>query len=120
MSLPRCCGGFLALSGLTTAIFWGTTRPVWLIQDSNQINVSGNKLLSDQTIQDLLPIDYPQPLLKVEPEQLAEQLHNRAPLVSVDISRQLLPPPVERTGSGAAPRSRCFTGQRNQHYCQGS
>ena len=27
---------FLALSGLTTAIFWGTTRPVWLIQDSNQ------------------------------------------------------------------------------------
>jgi cell division protein FtsQ len=90
--IARVLWRFLALSGLTTAIFWGTTRPVWLIQDSSQINVSGNELLSDQTIQDLLPIDYPQPLLKVEPEQLAEQLHNRAPLVSVDISRQLLPP----------------------------
>jgi cell division protein FtsQ len=83
---------FWALSGLTTAIFWGTTRPIWLIQDPGQINVRGNALLSDKTIQDLVPLDYPQPLLKVEPEQLAEQLQNRAPLVSAEVSRQLLPP----------------------------
>jgi len=83
---------FLALSGLTTAIFWGTTRPVWLIQDTNQINVSGNDLLSDRTIQDLIPLDYPQPLLKVEPELLATQLTNRAPIVSARVSRQLVPP----------------------------
>ncbi len=83
---------FLALSGLTTAIFWGTTRPIFIIQDSDQINVSGNELLSDHTLQDLVPLDYPQPLLKVEPETLAEQLHNRAPLISAEVSRQLLPP----------------------------
>lgn len=83
---------FLALSGLTTAVFWGTTRPIWLIQDSSQIDVRGNQLLSDQTIQDLIPLDYPQPLLKVQPEELAEQLQNRAPIVSAKVSRQLLPP----------------------------
>jgi cell division protein FtsQ len=83
---------FLALSGLTTAIFWGTTRPVWLISHSGQINVKGNQLLSDRTIQELIPLDYPQPLLKVQPEQLAEQLQNRAPIVSAEVSRQLLPP----------------------------
>jgi cell division protein FtsQ len=83
---------FLALSGLTTAIFWGTTRPVWLIQDVSQINVTGNELLSDRIIQDLMPLDYPQPLLKVKPEQLAQQLQNRAPIVSADVSRQLIPP----------------------------
>ena len=83
---------FLALTGLTTAIFWGTTRPIWLIQDASQINVTGNELLSDKTLQDLIPLDYPLPLLKVEPERLADQLQNRAPLVSVHVSRQLLPP----------------------------
>lgn len=83
---------FVALSGFTTAIFWGTTRPVWLIQDPGQINVRGNELLSDRTIQNLIPLQYPQPLLKVEPEQLAEQLQNRAPIVSAEVSRQLLPP----------------------------
>lgn len=83
---------FLALSGLTTAIFWGTTRPIWLIQNPNQIIVGGNEMLSDKTIQDLIPLDYPQPLLKVEPEGLAEQLQNRAPIVSAKVSRQLLPP----------------------------
>ncbi len=83
---------FFALSGLTTAIFWGTTRPIWLIQNADQIQVRGNEILSDQAIQSLLPIDYPQPLLKVEPEQLAEDLQNRAPLRSAKVSRQLLPP----------------------------
>ena len=83
---------FLALSGLTAGVFWGTTRPVWLIQDSSQINVSGNTLLSETTVHELIPLDYPQPLLKVEPEHLANQLQNRAPIVSAKISRQLLPP----------------------------
>jgi cell division protein FtsQ len=58
----------LAMSGLTTAIFWGATRPVWLIQDPSQINVNGNDLLTDDLLQSLIPLDYPQPLLKVEPE----------------------------------------------------
>jgi cell division protein FtsQ len=82
----------LAMSGLTTAIFWGATRPVWLIQDPSQINVSGNELLTDDLLQSLIPLDYPQPLLKVEPETLAEQLLQRAPIVEARVSRQLLPP----------------------------
>ena len=83
---------FLALSSLTAAVFWGTTRPIWLIKDASQVKVSGNELLSDKTVHDLIPLDYPQPLLKVKPEQLAEQLQNRAPIVAANINRQLLPP----------------------------
>ncbi|MGF1566837.1 MAG: cell division protein FtsQ/DivIB [Nodosilinea sp.] len=83
---------FLALSGLTTAVFWGATRPVWLIQSPRQINVTGNEHLSDAAVQDLIPLEYPQPLLKVEPETLARQLRDRAPVESAEVTRQLLPP----------------------------
>jgi cell division protein FtsQ len=82
----------LAMSGLTTAIFWGATRPVWLIQDPSQINISGNELLTDELLQSLIPLKYPQPLLKVEPETIAKLLPQRAPIVEAKVSRQLLPP----------------------------
>ncbi|MBE9139780.1 FtsQ-type POTRA domain-containing protein [Nodosilinea sp. LEGE 07088] len=83
---------FWALSGLTAAIFWGVTRPVWLIHTPRQINVTGNHLLSDEMVQSLMPLSYPQPLMKVEPEVLARQLRDRGPIVTATVTRQLLPP----------------------------
>jgi cell division protein FtsQ len=83
---------FLALSGLTTAVFWGATRPIWLLQNPSQINVTGNHLLSEETLQGLVPIDYPQPMMKVEPEVIAQQLQQRAPIVQAEVTRQFLPP----------------------------
>ena len=92
ISISQALWRFWALSGLTAAVFWGTTRPTWLIYSPDQINVSGNHLLSDEAVQNLVPLDYPQPLMKVEPEILARQLRDRGPLVSAEVTRQLLPP----------------------------
>lgn len=92
ISISQALWRFWALSGLTAAVFWGTTRPTWLIYSPEQINVSGNRLLSDEAVQNLVPLDYPQPLVKVEPEILARQLRDRGPLVSAEVTRQLLPP----------------------------
>ncbi len=92
ISISQALWRFWALSGLTAAVFWGTTRPTWLIYSPDQINVSGNHLLSDEAVQNLVPLDYPQPLMKVEPEILARQLRDRGPLVSAKVTRQLLPP----------------------------
>ncbi|PZO42911.1 MAG: cell division protein FtsQ [Shackletoniella antarctica] len=92
ISISQALWRFWALSGLTAAVFWGTTRPTWLIYSPAQINVSGNHLLSDEAVQNLVPLDYPQPLMKVEPEILARQLRDRGPLVSAEVTRQLLPP----------------------------
>jgi cell division protein FtsQ len=92
ISISQALWRFWALSGLTVAVFWGTTRPTWLIYSPAQINVSGNHLLSDEAVQNLVPLDYPQPLMKVEPEILARQLRDRGPLVSAEVTRQLLPP----------------------------
>jgi cell division protein FtsQ len=92
ISISQMLWRFWALSGLTAAIFWGATRPVWQIDSPRQINVSGNHLLSDEAVQGLVPLDYPQPLMKVEPEILARQLRDRGPIVAADVTRQLLPP----------------------------
>jgi len=92
ISISQALWRFWALSGLTVAVFWGTTRPTWLIYSPAQINVSGNHLLSDEAVQNLVPLEYPQPLMKVEPEILARQLRDRGPLVSAEVTRQLLPP----------------------------
>ncbi|NJL46911.1 MAG: FtsQ-type POTRA domain-containing protein [Leptolyngbyaceae cyanobacterium SM2_5_2] len=83
---------FLALSGLTAAIFWGTTRPIWLIHSPAQIKITGNQLLSETALQSLMPLDYPQSLLEVQPELLAQQLRQRAPIVRAEVTRQFLPP----------------------------
>jgi cell division protein FtsQ len=73
-------------------MFWGATRPIWLIQSPQQINVTGNHLLSDEAVQSLMPLSYPQPLMKVEPEIVAQQLSDRGPIVTAAVTRQLLPP----------------------------
>ncbi len=92
ISISQILWRFWALSGLTGAIFWGATRPVWQIESPRQINVSGNHLLSDEAVQSLVPLSYPQPLMKLEPEILARQLRDRGPIVAADVTRQLLPP----------------------------
>lgn len=92
VSLGQSLWRWLAMAGLTGAVFWGATRPVWLIYSPRQIQVSGNERLSDEALQALVPLDYPQSLLKVEPEAIAQQLRQRAPLVEAKVSRQILPP----------------------------
>ncbi|MBD0268245.1 MAG: FtsQ-type POTRA domain-containing protein [Cyanobacteria bacterium Co-bin8] len=85
----------LAMTGLTAGLFWGATRPIWLIKSADQIEVKGNHLLSDQAIQSLIPIEYPKPLLKVEPATLAQQLQSRAPITQATVTRQLFPPQLQ-------------------------
>lgn len=92
LSLGQSLWRWLAMAGLTGAVFWGATRPIWLIQSPRQIQVSGNERLSDEALQALVPLDYPQSLLQVEPEEVAQQLRQRAPLVEAKVSRQILPP----------------------------
>lgn len=92
LSLGQSLWRWLAMAGLTGAVFWGATRPIWLIHSPDQIQVSGNERLSDEALQALVPLDYPQSLLQVEPEEVAQQLRQRAPLVEAKVSRQILPP----------------------------
>ncbi len=83
----------LIITSLLGGSIWATTRPVWVLRDeSNQIIVEGNHLLSEQAIQSLLPLDSPQYLLQIEPEAIASALKSHPPIADVTVTRQLFPP----------------------------
>lgn len=82
----------LAVCGLAGGAVWIVTLPVWLIQKPEQVKIEGNHLLQTQTLRSLLPIAYPQSLLRLEPQVIAKELMAKAPIADVVVSRQLFPP----------------------------
>jgi cell division protein FtsQ len=82
----------LAIVGLAAGSLWIATSPVWLIRSGEQLEVSGNQLLSDENIQALVPVPYPQSLIKVKPDELAASLETHAPIKAAVVSRRLIPP----------------------------
>ena len=84
----------LAVSSLLGGLLWTTTRPCWVIRVPSQIAIKGNHFLSKQAIQSLLPLSYPQSLLRIEPEAIAHSLEARAPITEATVTRQILPPGI--------------------------
>jgi cell division protein FtsQ len=82
----------LAVCGLAGGAIWVVTLPVWLIQKPEQVKIEGNHLLQSQMVRSLLPISYPQSLLRLEPQAIAKELMAKAPIADVVVSRQLFPP----------------------------
>jgi len=68
------------------------TSPIWLVHGPQQIEVSNNQLLSDENVQALLPVPYPQSLITVQPDELAIALTQHAPIEKAAVHRRLLPP----------------------------
>ncbi len=77
---------------LFTGVFWFFTLPNWVIRDSKQVNIEGNNLLSDDEIRSLIPLNYPEPLLKLSTSDLKNNLQDVIPVSNVLITKQILPP----------------------------
>ncbi|AFZ48249.1 Polypeptide-transport-associated domain protein FtsQ-type [Cyanobacterium stanieri PCC 7202] len=85
---------FLVIFGTATAVFWWITLPQWVLESSEQINITGNELLSEQEIRSLIPLEYPQPILTLSGQDLAEQLTEKTPLRDITVTKKMLPPSV--------------------------
>lgn len=85
----------LAVLGMAAGSVWLATSPIWLIRSAEQIAVSNNQLLSDENVQSLLPLPYPQSLLKVKTDGLAEALTQYEPIAGATVTRRLLPPGLQ-------------------------
>lgn len=81
-----------AVVGLTAGACWLMGQPVWLLRSPEQIQVEGNTFLSDQAIQRLLPVEYPQSLLAIKPQHLVARLQSQAPIEAAVVTRHLFPP----------------------------
>lgn len=80
------------VGGIAGSLLWAITLPDWMIRHPEQIEIQGNYWLSAEAIRSLLPLSYPQSLLQVQPQVLAEFLESEAPIASALVSRQLIPP----------------------------
>lgn len=67
------------------------TSPAWVVRHPSQVEIQGNELLSDEAIQTLLPIRYPQSILTIRPQAIAQALRANAPITDVTVTRQLYP-----------------------------
>ena len=63
-----------AMIGLTVGCLSVATSSRWQLHSTEQITLSGNRLLPDEEIHELMAIDYPQSLLKVQPLELENTL----------------------------------------------
>ena len=82
----------IAIFGFTAGSVWLATSSIWDVRSPAQISVSDNQILSDENVQALLPVPYPQSLLNVSPETLAERLESYGPIEAATVNRRLLPP----------------------------
>lgn len=86
----------VAISGFAAGAVWLIKNPFWLtLRSSEQVLIQGNEMLADASIQDLMGLEYPQPLLEVEPEAVAQRLRQQSPIAFVQVERRLFPPRLE-------------------------
>lgn len=84
----------LAVTSMAGGLIWATTRPIWVLRESNQVIVEGNQLLSQQVIKSFLPLSYPQSLLRIEPEAIAHALEAQPTVADATVTRRLFPPGI--------------------------
>lgn len=83
----------VASASLASGLVWGATQPIWVIRTPDQIAVEGNKILSDRAVRSLLSLSYPQSLLRIEPQDLAQNLTaQESAIAKATVTRVLIPP----------------------------
>jgi cell division protein FtsQ len=82
----------LFVGGMASGLVWALTLPDWVIRQPEQVVIEGNHFLSSKAIRSLLPLSYPQSILRVQPQAIANFLESQAPIAKATVSRQLLPP----------------------------
>jgi cell division protein FtsQ len=82
----------LAVCGLAGGLIWVITSPTWVLRRPEQVTIEGNQFVRTERVRSLLPLRYPQSLLKLEPQAVATGLKAKMPLTEVTVNRQLFPP----------------------------
>lgn len=81
-----------AVSGLASGLLWMAIQPIWVLKSPKDIVISGNQLLSNEGIQSLLMLSYPQSLWRIEPSRLANSLKQQPTIAQATVTRRLFPP----------------------------
>ncbi|WP_017656102.1 cell division protein FtsQ/DivIB [Fortiea contorta] len=82
-----------AISGFAGGLLWLAIQPMWVLNAPRQIVMkSGNQVLSEETIESLLVLAYPQSLWRIQPSLIADSLQKQPTIAQASVSRRLFPP----------------------------
>ena len=82
----------LAVGSAAVGLGWVMMQPLWVIKSPEQIRIKGINSISEETLQALIPLEYPKSLLRVKPQNLETALLEGAPINEAHVSRRLFPP----------------------------
>ena len=82
----------VVVMGLATGMVWVIAQPNWVIRRAEQVTIEGNRFLATQTIRSILPIQYPQSLMKIQASEISQALTTKAPIAEATVERHLFPP----------------------------
>jgi cell division protein FtsQ len=82
----------MAVGSLTGGLIWGLARSDWMVRSPAQVVIEGNQFLAAENIRSILPIQYPQSILLIQPQTIAQHLETKAPIANVTVIRRLFPP----------------------------
>lgn len=92
LRLLQACWQTLAVGSFAGGLVWVTAQPGWVIHKPDQVVIEGNQFLSAKTIRSLLPVSYPQSLLRLQPQEMAQKLERVGPIAKATVTRHLFPP----------------------------
>jgi cell division protein FtsQ len=101
-------GRTMVVMSLAGGLVWLVRQPNWVIHSSSQVEIKGNEFLTPDEIRQLMPLSYPQPLLKLNSVELIASLKTKIPIANATISRELLPPKLTLTIKERPPVARAF------------
>ncbi|MEB3156512.1 MAG: FtsQ-type POTRA domain-containing protein [Cyanobacteriota bacterium] len=82
----------LVYGALTAGLGFVLLREGWLLQGPDQVAVSGSRLVNREQVIAAARLQFPQPLLTLQPRELSRTLADALPVEQVKISRLMLPP----------------------------
>jgi cell division protein FtsQ len=83
----------IAISGLAGGLLWVAIQPIWVLKTPKQVLItSGNQSLSQEAVQSVLQLSYPQSLWRIQPSVIAESLKKQPTIAQATVNRRLFPP----------------------------
>ena len=79
-------------SAAAAGLGWGLLRQGWVLRNPDQIEVMGSSQVSREQVIREAQLRLPQPLLGLNPRELAQRLSAGLPVEQVQVSRLMLPP----------------------------
>jgi len=82
----------LVFSGLSAALGYVLLRQGWTLRNPAQVEVLGSSVVSREQVIAAAGLRFPQPLMALQPRQVASDLMGALPVEQVKVSRLMLPP----------------------------